>query len=63
MSAQCPDWRSQPSRGVRTWQHEGQEMLEPPSAALVDEPEPDFKTISLLNPEPPSAVHVHRPNC
>ncbi len=57
-----PGRGSRPSRGVRTWasalaaSRPGKQ--EPPSSALVDEPQPDFQAVALLNPEPPSAVHV-----
>ena len=47
-----------PDLGVRAWQPPGQKTQEPPSSALVDEPQPDFQAVALLNPEPPSAVHV-----
>lgn len=46
-----------PDLGVRTWQNAG---TEPPPrlAATTDAPEPDFKTVALLHPEPRVAVHV-----
>jgi hypothetical protein len=46
-----------PDLGVRTWQTGGEETAAR-SGALVELPEPDFKTVALLSPEPPAAVHV-----
>ncbi len=47
-----------PDLGVRTWQTQGEEAA--PPEALVAAPEPDFKTVALLRPEPRAAVHVFR---
>jgi hypothetical protein len=48
-----------PDLGGRTWQPGGGETAGR-SEALVELPEPDFKTVALLSPEPPAAVHVFR---
>jgi hypothetical protein len=48
-----------PALGVRTWQPRGEEAAAP-SAAPVEAPQPDFKTVALLHPEPRAAVHVFR---
>ena len=45
-----------PDVGVRAWQPPAEEAA--PSGALVEVPEPDFKTVALLHPEPRSAIHV-----
>jgi hypothetical protein len=46
-----------PDLGVRSWQPQG-EQIATPSDALVEAPEPDFKAVALLHPEPRPAVHV-----
>jgi hypothetical protein len=48
----------QPDVGVRAWQSSGQAARESRADSLTDEPQPDFQAVALLNPEPPSAVHV-----
>jgi hypothetical protein len=45
-----------PDLGVRTWQRPGEEKAR--SEAVVEVPQPDFKTVALLHPEPRPAVHV-----
>jgi hypothetical protein len=50
-----PGWAD---RGFRTWRSHGKEKV--PSEALVEAPQPDFKTVALLHPEPRAAVHVYR---
>jgi len=48
-----------PDFGVRTWQPRTEE----PAAlteAVIEAPEPDFKTVALLHPEPRPAVHIFR---
>ena len=46
-----------PDLGVRTWQPP-REQTAAPSEALIEAPQPDFKTVALLHPEPRPAVHV-----
>jgi hypothetical protein len=48
-----------PDLGVRTWEPRGAETAAP-SEALIEAPEPDFKTVALHHPEPSPAVHVFR---
>jgi hypothetical protein len=48
-----------PDVGVRTWQSQGGESPAQ-SDVLVAAPQPDFKTVALLHPEPRPAVHVFR---
>ena len=48
-----------PDVGVRTWQPRDEDTTAP-SKALVEAPQPDFKTGALLRPEPRAAVHVFR---
>ena len=48
-----------PDLGVRTWQPRGGDATAPPEA-LVEAPQPDFKTVALLRPEPRAAVHIFR---
>jgi Protein of unknown function (DUF4058) len=45
-----------PYVGVRTWKAPEEEPAAP--KALVEAPQPDFKTVALLHPEPRAAVHV-----
>ncbi len=47
-----------PDLGVRTWQTRGDEKAA--SQALIEVPQPDFKTVALLHPEPRPAVRVFR---
>jgi len=46
-----------PDLGVRTWQP-GAEQTVAKAGALVELPEPDFKAVAQLSPEPPAAVHI-----
>ncbi len=46
-----------PDIGVRTWKPTAEEKASP-SAAVVAPPEPDFKAVALLHPEPRPAVHI-----
>ena len=48
-----------PNVGVRSWQPRGEETTAP-SETLIETPQPDFKTVALLHPEPRAAVHVFR---
>lgn len=52
--------QGKPDLGVRAWQPSGQEAPATRPEALVEGPQPDFKAVALLSPEPPSAVHVFR---
>jgi Protein of unknown function (DUF4058) len=45
--------------GVRTWQS-AVEQKAAPSETLMVAPQPDFKTVALLHPEPRPAVHIFR---
>jgi hypothetical protein len=47
-----------PDLGVRAWPPPGPEAGAAPSEALAEGPEPDFHAVSMLSPEPQSAVHV-----
>src|SRR5262249_48953218 len=53
-----PPQTGRPDLSVRAWQPPGQERQSPLPSALVDDPQPDFQAVAILNPEPPSAVHV-----
>jgi hypothetical protein len=46
-----------PDLGVRTWKPSGQETTAQ-SGAVIAVPEPDFKAVARLRPEPRPAVHV-----
>jgi hypothetical protein len=48
-----------PDLGVRSWQPRAEDATAP-SSALIDAPQPDFKTVSLLHPEPQAGVHIYR---
>jgi uncharacterized protein DUF4058 len=48
-----------PDLGVRQWRPPAEESTAP-AGALVEAPQPDFKTVALLHPEPRAAVHVFR---
>ena len=47
--------QGRPDLGVRNWQSSA-EKTPAPSDGLVEAPEPDFKTVALLHPEPRPAV-------
>jgi hypothetical protein len=48
-----------PDLGVRTWRSRVEETTAP-SSAVIDAPQPDFKAVALLHPEPRAGVHVFR---
>jgi hypothetical protein len=49
-----------PDVGVRAWQPLDPQGRQSRADALIDEPEPDFRAVATLSPEPPSAVHIFR---
>jgi hypothetical protein len=47
-----------PDVGVRAWKPAANEEQSTRSGTLIDDLQPDFQAVALLNPEPPSAIHV-----